>query len=144
MAKIDRLGKRPERFRCAEMRKLSFIKMPLPLNYVVLQKEVFVVEQLLARLRQASTRQEAETCLKQLWQRMSEINTYYRNKFGMDDPPAEWLELGRRIVDLKGQGVSPGDICKALHIKKAMYLHILAEYMGYQRRAVEAENRLLE
>jgi hypothetical protein len=38
MAKIDRLGKRPERFRCAEMRKLSFIKMPLPLNYVVLRK----------------------------------------------------------------------------------------------------------
>ena len=102
------------------------------------------MEQLLARLRQASTRQEAETCLKQLWQRMSEINTYYRNKFGMDDPPAEWLELGRRIVDLQGQGVSPGDICKALHIKKAMYLHILAEYMGYQKRAVDAENRLLE
>jgi hypothetical protein len=97
------------------------------------------MEQLLARLRQATTKQEAETCLKLLWQRMSEINTYYRRKFGMDDPPAEWLELGKRIEDLRAQGVSPGDICKRLHIKKAMYLNLLTEYKSYQRRAVDAD-----
>ena len=97
------------------------------------------MEQLLARLRQATTKQEAETCLKQLWQRMSEINTYYRNKFGMDDPPVEWLELGKRIEDMRAQGVSPGDICKKLHIKKVMYLHLLTEYKSYQRRAVDEE-----
>lgn len=100
------------------------------------------MEQLLARLRQATTREEAETCLKLLWQRMSEINSYYRRKFGMDDPPAEWLELGKRIEDLRAQGVSPSEICKRLHIKKAMYLHILAEYIGYQRRAVDAGGML--
>lgn len=102
------------------------------------------MEQLLARLRQATTREEAETCLKLLWQRMSEINTYYRNKFGMDEPPKEWLDLGRRIVDMQEQGISPADICKRLHIKKVMYLHILTEYKSYQRRAVDAENNLLE
>jgi hypothetical protein len=100
------------------------------------------MERLLAKLRQATTRQEAETCLEQLWQRMSEINRYYRDKFGMDDPPAEWLELGKRIVDLQGQGVPAADICKRLHIKKAMYLHILAEYRMYQDKAVDAVNRL--
>lgn len=97
------------------------------------------MEQLLTRLRQATTRQEAETCLKLLWQRMSEINNYYRNKFSMDDPPAEWLELGKRIEDMRAQGVSPGDICKKLHIKKVMYLHLLTEYKSYQRRAVDEE-----
>jgi hypothetical protein len=102
------------------------------------------MERLLARLRQATTREEAETCLEQLWHRMSEINRYYRDKFGMDDPPAEWLELGKRIVDLQGQGVPAADICKRLHIKKAMYLHLLTEYKSYQRRAVEAESNLLE
>jgi hypothetical protein len=102
------------------------------------------MEKLLERLRQATTREEAETCLNQLWQRMGEINTYYRNKFGMDEPPEEWLELGKRIEDMRGQGVSPSEICKRLHIKKAMYLHILAEYIGYRRRAVEAESNLLE
>ena len=102
------------------------------------------MEQLLAKLRQATTRQEAESCLKQLWQRMGEINMYYRNKFNMDDPPAEWLELGKRIVDMQAQGVSPADICKRLHIKKVMYLHILTEYNIYRRRAIEAENNLLQ
>jgi hypothetical protein len=102
------------------------------------------MEQLLARLRQATTKEEAETCLKQLWQRMSELNRYYRNKFGMDDPPKEWLELGKRIEDLRAQGVSPADICKRLHIKKVMYLNLLTEYKSYQRRAVDAENNLLE
>ena len=97
------------------------------------------MEQLLARLRQATTKQEAETCLNQLWQRMSEINSYYRAKFGMDEPPKEWLDLGRRIVDMQEQGVSPADICKRLHIKKVMYLHILTEYKSYQRRAVDAD-----
>jgi hypothetical protein len=97
------------------------------------------MEQLLARLRQATTKEEAETCLKQLWQRMSELNRYYRNKFGMDDPPKEWLEMGKRIEDLRAQGVSPADICKRLHIKKAMYLNLLTEYKSYQRRAVDAD-----
>jgi hypothetical protein len=102
------------------------------------------MEKLLERLRQATTREEAETCLNQLWQRMGEINTYYRNKFGMDEPPEEWLKLGKRIEDMRAQGVAPSEICKKLHIKKAMYLHILAEYIGYRRRAVEAESNLLE
>lgn len=102
------------------------------------------MEKLLERLRQATTREEAEACLNQLWQRMSEINTYYRNKFGMDEPPEEWLKLGKRIEDMRGQGVSPADICKKLHIKKVMYLHILTEYKSYQRRAVEAKSNLLE
>ena len=121
-----------------------FLKMtmPLPLNYVVFGEDN--MEQLLARLRQATTREEAETCLNQLWQRMGEINTYYRNKFGMDDPPAEWLEMGKRIEDMRVQGVSPSEICKKLHIKKVMYLHILTEYTSYKRRAVEAESNLLE
>jgi hypothetical protein len=102
------------------------------------------MEKILAKLRQATTRQEAETCLKQLWQRMGEINTYYRNKFNMDDPPKEWLELGKRIVDMQEQGISPKEICKQLHIKRVMYLHILTEYNIYQRRAIDAENNLLK
>ena len=97
------------------------------------------MEQLLAKLRQATTRQEAETCLKQLWQRMGEINTYYRNKFNMDDPPAEWLELGKRIVDMQEQGISPKEICKRLHIKPVTYLNLLKEYKSYRRRALEAD-----
>lgn len=102
------------------------------------------MEQLLAKLRQATTRQEAETCLNQLWQRMGEINQYYRNKFNMDDPPKEWLELGKRIVDMQEQGISPKEICKRLHIKGVTYLNALTEYKGYQRRAIDADNNLLK
>jgi hypothetical protein len=102
------------------------------------------MEQLLAKLRQATTKEEAECYLKQLWQRMSEINTYYRRKFGMDEPPEEWLKLGKRIEDMRAQGVAPSEICKKLHIKKVMYLHLLTEYTSYKRRAVEAESNLLE
>lgn len=100
------------------------------------------MEQLLARLRQATTREEAETCLNQLWQRMSEINSYYRRKFGMDEPPREWLELGRKVVDMQEQGISPKEICKRLHIKGVTYLHAMTEYKSYQRQAIDAENNL--
>ena len=102
------------------------------------------MEQLLARLRQATTKEEAETCLKLLWQRMGEINLYYRRKFGMDEPPREWLELGRKVVDMQEQGISPKEICKRLHIKPVTYLNALTEYKSYQRQAIDAENNLLE
>lgn len=98
------------------------------------------MEKILAKLRQATTREEAETYLQQLWQRMGEINTYYRNKFNMDDPPKEWLELGRKVVDMQEQGISPKEICKRLHIKPVTYLNALTEYKSYQRRAIDADN----
>ena len=96
------------------------------------------MERIIKRLREAKTRQEAETCLAEMWKKASELNMYYREKFGMDDPPAEWLELGKKIVDLLDQGAAPAEICKRLKIKKAMYLHILTEYRIYQKRAIDA------
>ena len=120
------------------MRLLKIGHIAATLTYGVLEA---VMEQILARLRQAKTRQEAEACLSEMWKKAGELNLYYREKFGMDDPPAEWVELGKRIVDLQEQGIAPKEICRRLNIKRVMYLHILTEYNAYRKRAIESENR---
>ena len=78
--------------------------------------------------------------MSEMWKKAGEINLYYRAKFGMDDPPAEWIELGKRIVDLQEQGIAPKEICRRLNIKRAVYLHILTEYRMFRDRALEHEN----
>ena len=102
------------------------------------------VEQILKRLRQAKNKQEVEACLSELWKKTAEINRYYRAKFCLDDPPAKMLEAGRKIIDMQKQGLPGKEICSRLHLSRAMYYHVQAEYRIWQEKAIEGDPEAFE
>ena len=79
------------------------------------------------------TRQEVKRLLDEFGEYAGKVRSYYRQKYELDRPPAERLELGRKICELREQGADPAAIMKKLGVKRASYYHLIAEYKQWGR-----------
>lgn len=80
------------------------------------------------------TRQDIAAMLGNLWEFTGKVNAYYRDKYELDKPSSHLLETGRQIFELREQGLSQGEICKRLGIRRGIYYHLLVEYQHYRRK----------
>ncbi len=52
----------------------------------------------------------------------------------LDKPPAARIELGRKICELREQGLEPNEIMKRLGVKRGSYYYLIVEYNQWGRK----------
>lgn len=80
------------------------------------------------------TRQEVKNLLDELDKYAGKVRAYYRQKYELDKPPAARIELGRKICELREQGLEPNEIMKRLGVKRGSYYYLIAEYNQWGRK----------
>ena len=80
------------------------------------------------------TRQEVRDLLNDLDEYVGKVRSYYRQKYELDRPPSERIELGRQICELQEQGLKPTEIMRLLKVKRGSYYHLITEYHQWGRK----------
>ena len=71
---------------------------------------------------------EVETLLNDLWEQVSEVNSYYRDKYSIGKLSPADKEKAMEALRLRDEGLSGDEIRKRLRINRQRYYHLLAQY----------------